>query len=80
MRTGGNSNLAFRVRLVMTSLLIKRKVDDKTFGKRDGLIRKSDQYMDSGIRVDVPFTSHCGETFVFSVKKAFVVRLLKSFI
>ena len=77
MRTGGIRSPAFKVSFGFASPLTIRLSahEDETFRKRDGLVTKSDQYMDSRIKVGTLFACHCEEAFVFYLKEAFVVPL-----
>ena len=52
MRTGGIRSPAFKVSFGFASPLTIRPsaLEDETFRKRDGLVTKSDQYMDSRLR------------------------------
>ena len=77
MRTGGIRSPAFKVSFGFASPLTIRPsaLEDETSRKRDGLVTKSDQYMDSRIKFETLFACHCEEAFVFYLKEAFVVPL-----
>ena len=77
MRTGGIRSPAFKVSFGFASPLTIRPsaLEDETFRKRDGLVTKSNQNMDSTIKIETLFACHCEEAFIFYLKEAFVVPL-----
>jgi len=54
-----------KVSLGFSSLLIKRKVEDETFGKRGGLVTKADQNMDSESESIYPSLAIAEKPFYF---------------
>ena len=67
MRTGGIRSPVFKVSFGFASPLtiILSALEDETSRKRDGLVTKSDQYMDSRIKFETLFACYCEEALYF---------------